>query len=98
MANDSLSINTAAVRAVASQITADTRQVQANHAAAWQRMQQHLQDYPAPLQELLFSVINSHQQRMSQTYHWQLAFADALTSAADAFEQTDAAIEQSFSS
>ncbi len=97
MANASLSFNTDAMRGIAQQITLKANQALIDHASSWQRMQGHLQDYPAPLQDLLFSIANAHQKRMSQTYHWQLAFADALFSSADAAEQMEAEIAQSFS-
>lgn len=98
MSNDALSINPDAVRQLASQITTKAHQAQANHGQAWNRLQGHLEEYPAPLHNLLFSVLNSHQQRMGHSYQWQLSFASALSDSADAFEQMDAAIGDLFSS
>jgi len=97
MANDSLSFNTDGMRGIAQQITLKANQALIDHESSWRRMQGHLSDYPATLQDLLFTIANAHQQRMSQTYHWQLAFADALFSSADAVDQMETEIEQSFS-
>ena len=97
MSNDSLSFNTDGMRAIAQQITLKANQALIDHAASWQRMQGHLSDYPAPLQDLLFAITNAQQKRMSESYHWQLAFADALFSSANAADQMEAEIAKSFS-
>jgi hypothetical protein len=96
MANDPFSFNSAGVRTIADQIASQANQSQSNHAASWKRMQWHLENYPASLRDILFTITNEHQKRLSQSYHWQLAFAEALTSSADAVDQVEAEITQSF--
>jgi hypothetical protein len=96
MANDPLSFNSAGMRTIAGQLASQANRSQSNHAASWKRMQGHLDNYPGSLRDTLFTVTNEHQKRMSQSYHWQLAFAEALTSSAEAVDQVEAEITQSF--
>lgn len=96
MANDPLVFNTAGMRSIANQIRSQATQAQNDHENAWGRMQQHIASYPGSLQTLLFSVVDDHQKRMGKSYHWQIAFADALSSSADLVDQTEAEINQMF--
>ena len=96
MSNDPLVIKSDAVRDVANKISNQVTQSQSDHQTAWNRMQIHLDNFPGPLRDLLFSLTHEHQQRMSKTYSWQQAFADALSSCANGADQIEEEIRQSF--
>lgn len=96
MASDILRFDTGAMRTVADTITKNANQSLADHGAAWQRMQNHIQSYPANLSNLLMDVLHPHNQRMLKTYHWQLSFASALHSSADVVDEAEAEMTQWF--
>ncbi len=97
MANDLLMFNTDGMRSVANTITKNANQALSDHALAWQRMQNHIQTYPANLSNLLLDVLHPHNERMCQSYHWQLSFATALHNSADTVDEAEAEIAQMFS-
>jgi hypothetical protein len=97
MANDPLVFNTDGMRTVASTITTNANKALGDHAVAWQRMQNHIQSYPGNLSNLLLDILHPHNERMCQSYHWQLSFASALSGSADTIDEAEAEIAQLFS-
>ncbi len=97
MANSPIFFNTDGMRAIANQITNNANQALSDHAVAWNHMQGHIASYPSNLQGLLYEIVNSHQQRLSQTYHWQLSYASALTDSANLADEAEAEITSMFS-
>lgn len=96
MADNPLVFNTSAMRTTANSITNSANKALGDHSAAWQRMQNHIQSYPANLSGLLSDVLDPHNQRMLQSYHWQLSFASALSGAADTIDEAEAELTQWF--
>lgn len=96
MANDPLIFNTDGMRTIANSITTSANKALGDHEVAWQRMQGHIQSYPSNLSNLLFEVLHPHNQRMIQTYHWQLSFASALNDAASLVDEAEAEMSQWF--
>jgi uncharacterized protein YukE len=94
--SDTIKYSPAEMREVASKIITDASSAIDDHESSWQRMDTHLQSYPWFLQELLRNIIEPHQQRLRNSYNWQIAFARALSAGADAMEQTDQAVAQEF--
>lgn len=96
MPNDTLIIKSDGLRNLARQISSLAAQSQSDHQTAWNRMQAHIDNFPGSLRDLVFTLTNEHQQRMSKTYSWQQAFADTLVSCADYADQVESEITQSF--
>lgn len=96
MANDLLAFHTNGLRSAANQITTQADRALNDHMNAWQRMQSHIQSYPSNLQDVLFEVLNQHQQRLSHSYHWQISYASAIHRAVDLVEEADAEMAQWF--
>ncbi|HLG78127.1 MAG TPA: hypothetical protein VKX46_17050 [Ktedonobacteraceae bacterium] len=94
--SDGISYDPDHMRSVASQMLTDAQKALDDHNAAWSQMQAHLDSYPAFLQDLLRPIVESHVQRMHSTYHWQVAYANALSNGADQFDLVDQDVAKHF--
>lgn len=94
--NTLFAIDTTALRSIAQTITTKANDAAQNHQAAWQRLQNHVNDYPFNIGQPLLDLVNPHLHRMSKTFDWQKTFAGHLDEVATLVEEADQEIARWF--
>jgi hypothetical protein len=94
--NSPIAFDITALRSTAQTITTTANDAAQNHQAAWQRLQNHVNEYPFNIGQPLLDLLHPHLHRMSQTFDWQQTFASRLDEIATLAEETDQEIARWF--
>lgn len=84
------------MRQVAGQIMVDAGQAMIDHQNQWNDVQTYLSSLPGMVQSHVQTLLNQHQQRLMDSYQWQLDFANALMEAAQYMDDLDHGIRDTF--
>ncbi len=84
------------MRQVAGQIMEQVGRAMSEHQAHWHDAQTYISTLPGIVENDMWTLMNLHQQRLLDSYQWQLAFAQALVEAAQYMEDLDHGIRDSF--
>lgn len=85
------------IREVAAKIVAEVGYAQSQHDSAWGQFQTYVsQNCYADLQDTMMSCAQPYAARLRASYDWLLSLSTALFDAADAIDQAEGQITQSF--
>jgi len=87
MANDQKIYPVDLLSQVAAQILTDANQALEQHQTIWKQVQTFLQDND--VDGKMAAVLDPHQQRMVDSYNWQIQLAKSISSAVEQVKQAD---------